>query len=270
MLNNQDKLREQYNPDGSDLRRAQLRMLEMLKFIDRVCQKLSISYWLECGTLLGAARHQGFIPWDDDTDIAMPEEDYAIFEHYMLHDCKDSDFTLQCHRSDPHYYGTWGVLRDMKSRYVLNDARLNNFRYQGLQVDIFPVDRRSRNKACYRLCRWLFAWGVDAPLHEGRILKYFKWSVPINYFLLRKLVIPISHFFTPADKEYLYYRYGMFWWRKYRASDTFPLSKVVFEGEMFNAPCHVDAYLTECYGDWKTLPPEEQRYNHGFGFEFLE
>ena len=62
MMDYHDELRTQYNPDGSELRRAQLKMLDMLKFIDKVCQEHHITYWIESGTLLGAARHGGFIP----------------------------------------------------------------------------------------------------------------------------------------------------------------------------------------------------------------
>ena len=67
----QNELRERYNPDGSILRKQQLRMLEMLQYIDFVCKKHNIRYWLCSGTLLGAVRHGGFIPWDDDVDIEM-------------------------------------------------------------------------------------------------------------------------------------------------------------------------------------------------------
>lgn len=72
----QNELRERYNPDGSILRKQQLRMLEMLQYIDFVCKKHNIRYWLCSGTLLGAVRHGGFIPWDDDVDIEMLREDY--------------------------------------------------------------------------------------------------------------------------------------------------------------------------------------------------
>lgn len=65
----QEQLRVKYNPDGSLLRNAQLRMLEILIDFDRVCRKHDIKYWLSSGTLLGAVRHGGFIPWDDDLDV---------------------------------------------------------------------------------------------------------------------------------------------------------------------------------------------------------
>ena len=80
----QSQLRARYNPDGSDQRRAQLRMLEMLKFVDSFCKENDIKYWLEGGTLLGAMRHGGFIPWDDDTDICMTYSDAEKFKRLMI------------------------------------------------------------------------------------------------------------------------------------------------------------------------------------------
>lgn len=68
-----EKLREKFNPDGSTLRRQQLRMIELLDYVDSVCKENNIKYWISSGTLLGAVRHEGFIPWDDDLDIEMLE-----------------------------------------------------------------------------------------------------------------------------------------------------------------------------------------------------
>ena len=73
------ELRKRFNPDGSLLRRQQLRMLELLEVIDVICRKHQIPYWLSSGTLIGAARHKGFIPWDDDMDICMKRPDYNRF-----------------------------------------------------------------------------------------------------------------------------------------------------------------------------------------------
>ena len=72
----QDILRQRYNPDNSQLRALQIRMLEILICIDQICQEHDIPYWLGSGTLLGAVRHGGFIPWDDDIDIELLRADY--------------------------------------------------------------------------------------------------------------------------------------------------------------------------------------------------
>jgi lipopolysaccharide cholinephosphotransferase len=72
---NQESLRQRYNPDGSLLRRQQMRMLDILLEVDRICKKNDIPYWLSSGTLIGAMRHDCFIPWDDDLDIEMMRKD---------------------------------------------------------------------------------------------------------------------------------------------------------------------------------------------------
>lgn len=71
-----DELRQRFNPEGSKLRQMQLRMLDILTEVDSICKKHGISYWLSSGTLIGALRHDGFIPWDDDLDIEMMRDDY--------------------------------------------------------------------------------------------------------------------------------------------------------------------------------------------------
>jgi len=259
-------LRAQYNPDGSMLRRAQLRMLEMLKFIDKICTEHGINYWIESGTLLGALRHGGFIPWDDDADICMPFNDYLRFKSIMLNgDFKD--YALQCHDTDPYYYGTWGVLRDLNSEMSDGQLRLAGFKFKGLQVDIFPVDDRC-NKVMWIISRQYFAYLVNAPLFEGRITRFFRWSVPISYHFLTKILIPLLRLITPAAKTTLFYRYGMFWYRRYPKAMVFPLKKIEFEGIYLNAPHDPNAYLTECYGDWRKIPPEGKRETHHFDVTF--
>ena len=270
LIDNHEELRARYNPDGSDLRRAQLKMLDMLKFIDKVCQEQKITYWLDGGTLLGAARHGGFIPWDDDTDIAMPRKDYKKFKDYMIHHNPSNHYVLQCHKTDKNYYGTWGVLRDLDNHYVQNNNRLNHFMYQGIQVDIFPVDEKSSCKSLSKICRWVFAWLVDAPQFKGRRLKYIRWNVPIAYHFLTKILVPVCRFLTRNDKVHFSHQYGTFWYYRWTIEMSHPTGTIQFEDNSFSAPHDVDAYLTTIYGDWRKLPPEKDRYNHQFGFELKD
>ena len=100
----QQSLREEYNPDGSVLRRAQLRLLEMLEYLDKVAKKIGIKWRIDGGNILGAIRHGGFIPWDDDIDIVVNRKDFKKLCKY-LKSTQHTQFILQdlslIHISEP-------------------------------------------------------------------------------------------------------------------------------------------------------------------------
>ena len=89
-----------YNGEGTPLRTAQKKMLEVLLEFDRVCKKNGLVYWIDFGTLLGAVRHGGFIPWDDDIDLSMPPEDYRRFKEIAPGELGE-DFVLQTEETEP-------------------------------------------------------------------------------------------------------------------------------------------------------------------------
>ena len=126
-----ESLKKRFNPEGSVLRQHQLRMLELLKVIDCICKKHDIPYWLSSGTLIGAARHKGFIPWDDDLDIEMMREDYLRLIKILPEELPDN-LALQTHETDPNYIFIFGKLRDTDYD--------RNFTYQGIYIDIFPME----------------------------------------------------------------------------------------------------------------------------------
>ena len=112
------ELRKRFNPDGSLLRRQQLRMLELLEVIDVICRKHQIPYWLSSGTLIGAARHKGFIPWDDDLDIEMLRSDYLRLLKVLPQELPDN-LALQTNETDPNYIFIYGKLRDKDSHMTV-------------------------------------------------------------------------------------------------------------------------------------------------------
>ena len=115
-------LRQRFNPDGSQLRKHQLRMLEILVVIDKICRKHQIPYWLSSGTLIGAVRHNGFIPWDDDLDIEMMRNDYLHLLEVLTKELPDW-LALQTDETDPNYFFFYAKVRDRRS--VLNEG--NNY-----------------------------------------------------------------------------------------------------------------------------------------------
>ena len=129
-----------YNGEGTTLRKAQLRMLDILVEVDRICRKHHIPYWIEYGTLIGAVRHGGFIPWDDDLDIAMMKEDYDRFLSIAPKELSDQ-FVVQNLDSEKFFPLPFTKIVDTKTKTV--DASIGSFNnkrnHTGLWVDIFPV-----------------------------------------------------------------------------------------------------------------------------------
>ncbi|MCB1828331.1 MAG: LicD family protein, partial [Coxiellaceae bacterium] len=123
------------------LRQAQLVMLRMLKIFDHICKKHKLTYWLEAGTLLGAVRHHGFIPWDDDLDVSMLRKDYERFIR-LAPDELPSDIFMQTEKSDPGYFNPAVPLklRDKNSLLIEPHEVEDKHIHQGIFIDIFPYD----------------------------------------------------------------------------------------------------------------------------------
>lgn len=262
----QNRLREQYNPDGSTLRKAQLRMVDLLKFMDKVCTDNGLRYWLSFGTLLGAARHGGFIPWDDDTDICMPLEDMLKFKQIMLHNNPSKEFVLQCHESDSGYNRSqWIVLRDLCTEYLQDSRFHNSLTYRGLQVDIFPVEENvymGLKKCVDILQRHLIRKPTVSTKWYYVILRPFR---NVFWHMINKMIIPLCRSFKNKRNEKNYIiSYGVPIPYKYigKESDIYPLQRISFENGQFNAPQEYDKYLSNLYGDWKEVPSPSNIKTH--------
>lgn len=249
----------------SVLRQCQLKQLSILEEIDHICRKHHINYWLDGGTLLGAVRHGGFIPWDDDIDIAMTHDDLQRFISIAPSELPDTLF-LQTPDNEPTKEPIVKV-RDLNSFYVEGSDNFNAPYEKGLYVDIFPfipypgvsrkfVKRVTRGisksysiltKAHYyslRSCAELFWFG-------GKYLLYSTiWKAACLLFPPKK-----------ADRLgniLINNGYGIV----HTTSQTFPLGTIAFEGKDFPAPGNVDAYLSDLYRNYMDVPPPEKRKIH--------
>ena len=135
----QNELREKYNPENSVLRRHQCRMSYILNAVASVCEREKINYWLTHGTLLGAVRHGGFIPWDDDVDICILRRDRKRFQRVMI-DTLPPDLVIQCHGTDGNYYHPYYKIRDVNSEIKETGYEDVNYKYRGIYIDVFPVE----------------------------------------------------------------------------------------------------------------------------------
>jgi len=243
----QQQLRERYNPDGSLLRQGQLRMLDILKVVDGICRAHGIRYWLSSGTLLGAVRHGGFIPWDDDLDIEMLREDYLrllpilrreLPEQFMLHD-RESD------KDYPHLYAK---VRD-KHSLIEEDYEIK-LKHKGCFIDIFPVERSPYS--LFRIANRLYV-----NLCHKIIYRKVRWLFNFNHAMLTRLVFPIFRGVVSVFFPHCEYRHalGLVFRDERDEEDLFPLQEMTFEGGTYLVPRDCDNYLTKKYGsDYMQLP----------------
>ena len=257
--------------DRSLLRRVQLTQLEILREVDRVCRENDIHWFLCCGTLLGAVRHQGFIPWDDDLDIGMLRSDYERFCR-IAPEKMDPRFCLQNWYTEPDYPLPFGKVRLRNTLYV--EAKSKTFLENGFYIDVFPFDNAPEDPAAqaahavklndlFRLK--LMKSGYRPWVEKDRI----NWKKRIGYLLyqlkawkytqeeLAKQYDALASS-SPEGKTLCRQRglrklecYPAIWFRK--------LGTCRFEDELYPVPEAYDAVLAAQFGDYMTLPPEDQR-----------
>jgi len=246
-------LRAQYNPEGSDLRKAQMRMLDILKVVDGICQKHGLKYWLTCATLLGAIRHGGFVPWDDDLDIAMMRDDYLKLMEILPKELPDN-LELQNDVTEPGYVYLYAKVRDKNSLIVETCDVNKRFKQQGLFIDIFPMEA-----SIFALCK------ISAPLfnrmcfnvalNRGTDCALYKF----NRTLLTKVLFPAFRLISKlGSKDKIHHTFGVNFLQEKTSDMIFPLGKVEFEGVELSAPGNPDAYLTRHFGNYMKLPDKIQ------------
>ena len=251
---------------------AQKLMLEILQTVHRICEENNITYFLDAGTLLGAIRHGGFIPWDDDADIAMPRKDYEKFLKIAPKYLPD-DLFLQTRETDPAYKITYAKIRKQNTLLIQKNETGHESFQHGIFIDIFPFD--------YYKSEWFLRWMKWALTIRGKRNKYkkgtFKRSLVTlytHYFLLIPIEISLAihrffashkHYFANENYDYLTYalEYGVFCITKTKDILPVKLAKNVFEGSDFYLPANPHNYLTAMYGsNYMQLPPVEERQTH--------
>lgn len=249
--------------------------LDTLTFIDGVCTKHNIKYYLAYGTLIGAIRHNGFIPWDDDIDIFMFRNDFNYFRQ-VLKEKPNTRFKIQYAPDDEYYTLTFPKVVDTDTVLIPHDERY--YKDLGVYVDIFPLDavpeeKETRTKYQKRLTQL-------KKLHTLLQYKFWIKGASITNNLMRCLLWP-SIFIKPnwlaryMDKfayqyegsntslcgNMLHGAYG--YTRETFKKDFFKNGiKWSFEGRYFVIPTEYDKLLTHIYGDYMKLPPKEKQVTH--------
>lgn len=263
------------NYEDLDLRDAQLIMKSILKDIAVICDKHNIRYFLDAGTLIGAVRHKGFIPWDDDIDIGMLREDYEKFLSVIKAELPPHLF-LQTHENDLGYdiYQVPCKIRYNDTLYIEEKIVENKNMHNGLFVDILPYDSLPKKRWVYKLQRKISNFILKSFVRcrekpERLTLKnkitHFIYKVVVGIFSTKRRQKLFDFLVKWNDKNSEHMGYGLDTpWSQYiyKKEDFFDLIKVEFEGDYFKAPKNYDAILTQLYGDYMTLPKEEDRVWH--------
>ncbi len=245
---------------------------EILKDFVAVCEKLGLRYYLVCGSALGAVKYGGFIPWDDDVDVALPRRDYERF-------CAEAGALLperlfiQNHKTDPAFPPVYMKLRDLGTTFIEKTARDLPI-VHGVYIDVFPLDGYPGE----RLRRWSFE--LKKRLYVYGIAAQFQLDSPVKRLLYTPFRLWTKLFPSPSfaaryermiqrydpERSALWCNYGNSKQKvEYAPKDQYGQgSAACFEGLSVRVPEKYDDYLTQKYGDWRAeLPPEQRTPHHG-------
>ena len=256
----------------TDIREIQQMELGIMEYIHETCQKIGVKYFLAYGSLIGAVRHKGFIPWDDDMDICMLREDYEKLQDYLISN-PDERYEVMSYKNNLNYVYPFMKVQDNHTYLLEEDVRIDS--NMGIYVDIFPVDGyendanfknkmtkliKKRQLSCYT-----FKGITNTKSVLNSLIRYI--SVIIFYFTnTNKYVAQIEELAKSRkvsdyeEVDYLIYKdmNKPVWRREWLEQVT----TGTFEGKEFMIPKKYHEILTSDYGDYMQLPPVEQRVSH--------
>lgn len=250
--------------DIQELRQIQMGILDE---VHRFCEAHGLRYFLSSGTLIGAVRHKGYIPWDDDIDIYMPRKDYEQFLH-TYHD-ENGVYRVIDPSTESHYYYTFAKVVDQRTRMVEKETEGYEI---GVYMDIFPVDyvtddlqERERifneKKLLYKIRRCKIS--RSNPL-QSRLAYFVYKHWPMTVRQIERKIRNLIVLDTPTSTVCNMTEAGPKMKGCFPAEDIASSVDIEFEGKLYKTMVGYKDYLERTYGDYMTLPPVEQRVTHQF------
>lgn len=265
------------NNSEINIRKLQLVELETLKEFINACDKLNLKYYLIGGTLLGCIRHEGFIPWDDDIDIAMPRGDYEKFVKNAQDLLKEKYF-IQNYKTDKEFVLNFTKIRNSETTFIETTSKNRNINH-GIYIDVFPIDGISESKIenlKAKILNILYNFQTDKYFY---ILNQIKksWKGNLLFSISNLLYGKKSLREIQDKKEKLYTKYKFDNSLRYNSycgiygdkeigyiSDLGNGIEKKFEGLKVLVPTNYDIWLHRIYGDYMKLPPKEKQIAHHY------
>ncbi|MDD7281952.1 LicD family protein [Floccifex sp.] len=257
---------------NQNLKRLKEIELNMLISFDEICQKHNLNYFLAGGTFLGAIRHKGFIPWDDDIDIGMPRKDYEKFCEYAKKELPNN-LVLQNFETEPNCGLVFAKIR--KKGTTLSEVYSHHIDMsQGVWIDIFPFDNvpddeqernKMKNKVLFYKNLYIIKCGYKNPKPDSTLYKimYFICKIIVKFISKDWLICKLKSLMTKyndTQTKYVYPYGGAYPKKDMLEYDLVShLEKREFEHHEFLTCSDYDKYLKQLYGDYMQLPPEDKR-----------
>lgn len=264
----------------SDLRKLQLIEVNLLMKFQQICEENNLTYYFVGGGLIGALRHGGFIPWDDDLDIVMPRDDYERFVDVCKQGIEDGYGLIHYDtKIDPHWHTVYSKFVDLESQ-IERPLTFQSFK-EYVWIDILPIDGMPKSK----IRRWLHMqhvlvmryWLVltdiehlaalkERPFYESFILNFFRVIPIFKLFETRKVAKKVEACMKKYKLEESIYWCDLI--GKYRSREIQPKERwgtpatLLFEGIEVKVPELYHEFQTHMYGDYMKLPPKEQQIAH--------
>jgi len=246
---------------------------DLFRIFAETCEKLNLNYFLVCGSALGAKRHGGFIPWDDDLDVGMYREDYNKFIELAPPLLPEGIF-LQNYHSDPEYRNIFSKLRNSNTTYIEKTVQHLNINH-GIYIDVFPLDGYPQSALEQK---WLafemkyYVYALLSGFSKSTSLKGTLANLPFRMLgyprrvkqTLMKYESVISKY--PIKDTKLVCNHGTWYGkRNYIPKEFYGKGSVIsFEGYPAKVPEDIENYLKTLFGDWQTPPPPEKQRGHHF------
>lgn len=252
--------------------------LDLLVKFDRICKEQNLVYFLDSGTALGAVRHGGFIPWDDDVDVGMPRDDYERLIAIGMKGLPDNLF-LQTTETDPAYVMPFAKIRLGNTVFPDKGKNFKSLKYKGIYIDVFPFDKVPENskQAVRRIKKsrfWYFVSVFSRREYPGKKIPQKVLSCLLQR-LPDRIITKFRRYYDSYCMKYNSVETNImtcFCWRisqrktyLFKKGELLPTKRVLFEGKELKIMNNPHAYLTKMFGDYHILPPEEDRKAHLVG-----